>query len=197
VARQFALTWDYRCPFARNAHEAVVKGLKEGRDWDVRFWPFSLDQAHIDEGETPVWQRSLDDAQGMGGVRALLWGIAVRDAFPDQFLDFHAAAFRARHDEGKKIAEDAVLRAVAESVGLDADAVAEEVASGRPLKALEAEHSEAVERWAVFGVPTVIDGEEAVFVRIMERGNVDDFAQALDLVASTRLNEFKRTRIPR
>jgi hypothetical protein len=196
VARQFAVTWDYRCPFARNAHEAVVNGLREGRDWDVRFWPFSLDQVHVEEGETPVWERGLDEA-GMGGVRALLWGIAVRDAFPDHFLDFHVATFRARHDEGQKIAEEPVLRAVAESVGLDADAVAEEVSSGRPLKALEAEHTEAVDRHAVFGVPTIIEGDEAVFVRIMERGNVGDWAEALDLVGSTRINEFKRTRIAR
>jgi hypothetical protein len=196
VARQFAVTWDYRCPFARNAQEALVNGLREGRDWHVRFWPFSLDQVHVDEGETPVWERGLDEA-GMGGVRALLWGIAVRDIFSEHFLDFHLGVFRARHDEGQKIAEESVLRAVAESVGLDADDVAEEVASGRPLKALELEHTEAVERYAVFGVPTVIEGDEAVFVRIMERGNVDDFAQAVELVASTRLNEFKRTRIPR
>jgi len=196
VARQFAVTWDYRCPFARNAHEALVAGLREGRDWDVRFLPFSLDQIHVEEGETPVWERGLDES-GTGGVRALLWGIAVRDTFPDHFLDFHVAAFRARHDDGKKIAEDAVLREVAAGVGLDADAVAEEVASGRPLKALEAEHTEAVDRYAVFGVPTIIEGDEAVFVRLMQRGNVDDFAHALELVPSTRINEFKRTKIPR
>ncbi|HYH48336.1 MAG TPA: DsbA family protein [Acidimicrobiia bacterium] len=196
MARQFAVTWDYRCPFARNAHEAVVAGLREGRDWDVRFWPFSLDQVHVEEGETPVWQRDLDET-GVGGVRALLWGIAVRDAFGDKFLDFHVAAFRARHDEGKKIADEAVLREVAAGVGLDPSAVAEEVASGRPLKALEAEHTEAVDRYAVFGVPTIIDGEEGAFVRMMERGNVDDFAHALEMMPSTRLNEFKRTRIPR
>ena len=196
MARQFALTWDYRCPFARNAHEALVNGLREGRDWDVRFWPFSLDQIHIEEGETPAWQRDLDE-KGMTGVRALLWGIAVRDAFPDKFLDFHMGVFRARHDEGKKIADEAVLREVAITVGLDADAVAEEIASGRPLKALEAEHTEAVDRYAVFGVPTIIDGEEAVFVRLMERGNAADLEQALGLVGSTRLNEFKRTKIPR
>jgi hypothetical protein len=196
VARQFAVTWDYRCPFARNAHEALVKGLREGRDWDVRFWPFSLDQIHVEEGDTPVWERGLDE-QGTGGVRALLWGIAVRDAFPDHFLDFHLAVFRARHDEGQQIGEEPVLRAVAGSVGLDPDAVADEIASGRPLKALEAEHTEAVDHWAVFGVPTIIDGDEAVFVRIMERGNVDDWAEALALVGSTRINEFKRTKIPR
>ena len=31
----FAVTWDYRCPFARNAHEHVVTGLQGGADWDV------------------------------------------------------------------------------------------------------------------------------------------------------------------
>jgi hypothetical protein len=75
--------------------------------------------------------------------------------------------------------------------------VAAEVASGRPLKTLEAEHTEAVDQYATFGVPTVIEGDEAVFVRLMERGDVGDFEQALGLVGSTRLNEFKRTKIPR
>jgi len=196
VSRSFAVTWDYRCPFARNAHEALIKGLQEGRDWDVRFLPFSLDQVHVEEGQTPVWERDLDDEHATG-LRPLLWGVAVRDAFPEHFLDFHGRVFRARFDEGHKIVKEDVLRAAAQEVGLDPDAVATEVASGRPLKVLEAEHTEAVERHAVFGVPTVIDGEEAVFIRLMERGNVDDFERALDLVGHTRLNEFKRTKIPR
>ena len=28
----FSVTWDYRCPFARNAHEHIVVGLDVGRD---------------------------------------------------------------------------------------------------------------------------------------------------------------------
>lgn len=195
MTRRFGLTWDYLCPFARNAQEAVVAGIRDGRDWDVRFWAFSLDQVHLEEGDTPVWERPLDDAGR--GVRALLWGIAVRDTFPEHFLDFHLAVYRARFDDGQQIPKEEVLRAVAVQTGLDADAVAAEVASGRPAKTLEAEHSEAVERHAAFGVPTIIDGDEAVFVRIMERGNVADLEQALALVGDTRLNEFKRTKIPR
>jgi hypothetical protein len=195
VTRRFGLTWDYLCPFARNAQEAVVAGIRDGKDWDVRFWAFSLDQAHLEEGDTPVWERPLDDAGR--GVRALLWGIAVRDSFPDQFLDFHISLYRTRFDDGQQFNEEAVLRGVATKAGLDADAVAAEVASGGPAKTLEAEHSEAVERYAAFGVPTIVDGEEAVFVRLMEQGNVDDLEQALGLVGDTRLNEFKRTRIPR
>lgn len=195
MARQFAVSFDYRCPFARNGHESVVQGLREGRDWDVRFLPFSLDQVHVEEGEPPVWER---DPEVWGtGVSALLWGIAVRDNFPDHFFDWHVAAFAARHDEGRKIAKTEVLADVATSVGLDADAVAAEVQSGRPLKVLADEHSEAVKRWRMFGVPTFIVGERAVFVRVMDRKNPDDVERVLDLLEWTDLNEFKHTSVPR
>jgi DSBA-like thioredoxin domain len=195
MTRQFAVSFDYRCPFARNGHTSVVQGLREGRDWDVRFLPFSLDQVHVEEGETPVWDR--DPEVWGSGVLALLWGVAVRDSFPDHFYDWHIAAFAARHDEGLKIAKVDVLAGVATSVGLDADAVAAEVASGRPLKVLAEEHTEAVQRWNVFGVPTFIVGERAAFVRLMGRDNPGEIDGVLGLLEWTDLNEFKHTSVPR
>ncbi|MGO9874493.1 MAG: DsbA family protein [Acidimicrobiia bacterium] len=195
MARQFAVSFDYRCPFARNGHESVVQGLREHRDWDVRFVPFSLDQVHVEEGAPPVWERD-PDVWGTG-VNALLWGIAVRDSFAPQFLDWHVAAFAARHDEGRQIGKVDVLADVATSVGLDADAVAAEVASGRPLKVLAEEHSEADRRWHVFGVPTFIVGERAAFVRLMDRANAAEVDKVLDLLDWTDLNEFKHTSVPR
>jgi len=195
VAREIAVTFDFRCPFARNAHEAVVTALREGADLDVRFLPFSLDQAHVEEGDPPVWERQ--PSEWGTGVTALLYGIAVRDQFPERFFDFHLAAFAARHDEGKKLGREEVVREAAAAAGLDVDAVAEEVWSGRPLKALAAEHTEQVERWNAFGVPTFIEGDQAVFIRFMERNRVDDLERALELLDWTRFNEFKRTQIPR
>jgi predicted DsbA family dithiol-disulfide isomerase len=195
VAREIAVTFDYRCPFARNAHEAVVTALREGADLDVRFLPFSLDQAHVEEGDPPVWERQPEEWGT--GVTALLYGIAIRDQFPDRFFDFHLAAFAARHDEGKKLGREEVVQEAAASVGLDVDAVAEEVWSGRPLKTLAVEHTEQVERWNTFGVPTFIEGDQAVFIRFMERNRVDDLERALELLDWTRFNEFKRTQIPR
>jgi predicted DsbA family dithiol-disulfide isomerase len=194
MAHDFAVTFDYLCPFARNAHEAVVTALRDGADLQVRFVPFSLNQAHTEEGEQALWDR--DPEAWPGGVTALVYGLAVRDAFPDQFLAFHIAAFAQRHDHGHKF-DAAVLDETARTVGIDLDALKAEIATGRPAKTLAVEHTEAVERWAVFGVPTFIDRDEAVFIRFMERGRVHDLHQALDLLAWTRLNEFKRTRIPR
>jgi hypothetical protein len=195
MTRHFAVTFDYRCPFARNGHEAVVTGLREGRDWDVRFLPFSLDQAHVEENEVPVWDRP--PAERGTGVLALQWGIAVRDNFADRFFDFHVELFAARHDHAQKLGTIEVVQGVATKVGLDVEAVAAEVDSGRPLKTLAEEHTEAVKKWNVFGVPTFVEGDSAVFIRFMERNRADDVDRALDLLPWDRLNEFKHTSIPR
>jgi len=195
MARSIGVTFDYRCPFAYNGNAAVVAAVRAGTDVEFAFRPFSLDQVHVAEGDAPMWER---DPSGWGtGVLSLLYGVALRDHFPDHFLDAHLALFAARHEHGLQLQDEAVLRDAVASVGLDPDAVAEEAWSGRPMKVLAAEHTEAVERWAVFGVPTYIEDDQAVFVRFMERGRVDDLERMLDLLQWTRLNEFKRTRIPR
>jgi DSBA-like thioredoxin domain len=174
----------------------VVTAIKkELLDVDWRFLAFSLDQAHAEEGETPVWERP--PLERGTGVLSLQWGIAIRDHFNDLFFDFHLAMFAARFDDGRKIGKEEVVRDVAASAGLDVDAVAAEVESGRPLATLAAEHTESVDRWAMFGVPTFCEGDEAVFVRFMERDRTDDLERMLELLGWDRLNEFKRTQIAR
>jgi hypothetical protein len=189
----FEVTFDYLCPFARNAHEALVSYVREGGEAKVRFRPFSLNQVHIPEDEPPVWERTPETWGS--GVTGLLYGIAVRDTFPDQFLDFHVGAFSLRHDQGGKLKVEE-LNKVAEAAGIDTDVLSKEVWSGRPLATLAAEHKESLSRWNVFGVPTFIQGENAVFIRFMERNNVADLRRALELLDWTRLNEFKHTSIP-
>src|SRR5437762_753349 len=107
----FAVTWDYRCPFARNAHEHLIAALQGGADWDVTFVPFSLNQVHVDEGEPDVWE----DKSKASSLLAMEVGIVARDTLPaEQFLKVHQALFTARHDEGRDIREEGVLRAILE-----------------------------------------------------------------------------------
>ncbi len=190
---RFAITFDYLCPFARNANEAVLSALAAGEPWEVTFRPFSLAQSHVEPGESAVWERDEDAS----GLLALQWGIAARDHTPEVFGSVHRALFAARHDEGRDISDESVVREAVGAAGGDVELLAKVVASGEPRRSLASEHTEAVDRWGVFGVPTFISGEEAVFVRFMERDRVDDVARALELVEWTRLNEFKRTRVPR
>ncbi len=195
MARSVAVTFDYRCPFAYNGNAAAIAAIRGGTDVEFTFRPFSLDQVHVGEGETPMWER--DRSEWGTGVVSLLYAIAVRDTFPERFFDAHLALFAARHDQGLQLQDEDVVRGAVASAGLDPDAVAEEAWSGRPLKVLADEHTEAVDRWGVFGVPTYIEDDQAVFVRFMERGRVDDLERMLDLLQWTRLNEFKRARVPR
>src|SRR5205823_13606012 len=104
MSLSFAVTWDYRCPFARNAHEHLLTALAAGADWEVRFVPFSLGQVHVGEGEADVWDEPEKDT----GVVALQAGTLVRDLRPDAFPAVHRALFAARHDHGLKIKDRAV-----------------------------------------------------------------------------------------
>jgi hypothetical protein len=172
----------------------VIAAVRGGSDLDVRYVTFSLDQVHVPEGEAPMWER--DPSEWGTGVLALLYGIAARDSFPDQFLDAHLELFAARHVHGGKLDEEDVLRDAVARAGLDPDAVAAVAHAPETLKALAADHTEMVDEYDVFGVPTFIEGDQSVFVRFMDRGNPDDVERMLELLSWTSLNEFKRTKIP-
>lgn len=202
MTRSFAVTWDYRCPFARNAHEHLLSALDAGADWDVRFLPFSLGQAHVEEGGTSVW----DDPGQDTGLLALQAGVWVRDHLPERFRALHRALFAARHDEGLQIKEPDVIRAVLAANGVDAADVFAAIDDGSALKAVRAEHEGFVESHNVWGVPTFVSGEAAVFVRVMDRskdgndpeGSTRTIERILDLLEGwPELNEFKHTSIPR
>jgi len=196
----FAVTWDYRCPFARNACEHLVVALDAGAPWDVTWTPFSLNQVHVKEGEADVW----DDPTHAPALLAMQIGIAVRDHFPEHFNRIHVALFAARHDDGLDIRDDAVLRDVLVGAGVDPDAVLRVLETGTPLETFRKEHERSVADHHVFGVPTFIAGNQAVFVRFMHRPQGDaelartTIERALDLVTGwPDLNEFKHTSIPR
>ena len=195
MARSVAVTFDYRCPFAYNGNLAVINAIRSGSDVEFRFVPFSLDQIHVEEGEPAMWEREPDEWGT--GMRALLYGVAVRDAFSDKFFDAHTALFAARHEHGKQLADEDVLKEAVASAGLDADAVAEEAWSGRPLKTVKEEHTDCVDNYGAFGVPTYIEDGQAAFVRFMKRGDVPDLERMLEWLAWGDLNEFQRPRIPR
>jgi hypothetical protein len=194
----FAVTWDYRCPFARNAHEHLAVALASGADWDVTFLPFSLSQAHVPEGGAPVW----DDPAKAGDLLALAAGVVVRDQYPDQFLDAHVALFSARHDESLDIRKPDVVSSVLDKAGVPGNKVLAEVASGAPIKEIRQAHERAVGELDIFGVPTFVVHDAAVFVRLMSRP-AGDVALAqrtvqgvLDLFDTMPdLNEFKYTKL--
>ena len=198
--RRFAITHDYLCPFARNAAEVVVRALEAGEPLQADFRAFSLSQVHLEEGEAPVW---APGAEPRSGVLALQWGLAVRDHLPGRFPAAHLALFAARHDQGRDLNDPEVLAEAVALAGVDPGEVEKLVASGRPAAALADDHTWAVDTARVFGVPTFVTPQRAVFVRLMDRPATGEAARAtLDRVLTMvedwpDLNEFKATAIPR
>ena len=196
MTTSFAVTWDYRCPFARIGHDHILTGLADGADWDVRFLAFSLDQAHVEEGGTPVW----DEPDRYPGLTANLAGIVVRDRHPERFHRAHRALFDARHEQSLDLRDRGIVAKVLDDAGLDGGSVLAEVDAGWPLEVLREEHTSAVAGQQVWGVPTFIVGDRAVFVRLMRRPEGDaqlarrTVDRILDMLTEwPELNEFKHT----
>jgi DSBA-like thioredoxin domain len=199
MTTSFAVTWDYRCPFARNAHDHLITALEAGADWDVTFLAFSLDQPHVEEGQPSVF----DVPDRYPGLLANEVGIVVRDRQPDKFLAVHRALFDARHAGAADLRQRDVIAAVLQANGVDPASVWTEIDDGWPLETFRKEHTMAVDNLSVFGVPTFIVGPDATFVRLLNRadGNAELAARTItriiDLVEGwPELNEFKHTSVP-
>ena len=198
MARSFGLTFDYRCPFARLVHDHVVEGLRAGAQWNVTFLPFCLGQAHVEPGQKDVWDRTDSDS----GLLALQLAISLRDQQPDSFLDFHQSMFNYRHVEGGALRDREKLAAIMKESGADPEKAFADVESGRTLQVVQDEHSRFVRSHSVWGTPTFIVEDKAVFVRLLDHAHGDQALAArtvdriLDDIDWPILNEFKHTSVP-
>ena len=87
-----------------------------------------------------------------------------------------------------------------------ADAILDLIHSGAALTRVQAEHEGYVSSHTVWGVPTFIAGDQAAFVRLMDRSpvgtdpavSIRTVERVVDLLTGwPDLNEFKHTSIPR
>lgn len=193
--RSFRLNYDYRCPWTAIVHDTVLDGLEAGADWDVTFEPFSLGQVHVEDGETPIWDRPEDDS----GLEALQVSVVVRDAHPDAFLAVHRGLFALRHHRGEQLDRNHI-DAVLTEAGVAPDDIWSAVDDGSALATVRDEHTAQTKDHEVWGVPTFIVGEQAVFIRFLERSDgdgklaIDRVDRVLELIADgANLNEFKHT----
>jgi hypothetical protein len=86
--------------------------------------------------------------------------------------------------------------------GADPDAAFADVETGRPLSVIRDEHTRYVRSHQVWGTPTFVVDDKAVFVRLLDHAH-GDAARAqsavnriLDDIDWPILNEFKHTSVP-
>lgn len=198
MPRSFGLTFDYRCPFARLVHDHVVEGLRASADWNVTFLPFCLGQAHVEYGEPDMW----DSPERDSGLLTLQLAISLRDQQPHAFLDYHQAMFNYRHTHGGNLNDRAHITTIIERAGGNAQEAFADVESGRPLNVVRDEHTKYVNSHQVWGTPTFVVEDKAVFVRLLDHAHGDGASaqrtinRILDDIEWPILNEFKHTSIP-
>ena len=194
----FDLSFDYRCPFAKNIHLHVLRALDAGAEFSVNFVPWTMSQGYKDEGAPDVWNDPAHDAD----LLSLAASISVRDQQPALFLWVHEALFRARHERAIRLVTLEELEGVLAPLGVDVALVKDDLASRRP-HAVIGESFLKFAKFEAFGVPTFVVGDDATFVRYMKppTGDAEDSIKLIEsivthIAAQPELNEFKHTRLP-
>jgi hypothetical protein len=193
----FKLSYDYRCPFAKNLHLHAITALRAGGDFDVTFVPWTMSQGYKAPGAPDVWDDPSRDEEHL----ALAVSTSIRDLQPDYFLNAHEALFRARHERSIRLVSIKEIDDVLRPTGVDLDQVMADVASRRPHQVI-GESFREFERYEAFGVPTFVVGDDATFVRYMTMPN-DSPKESVTVIESlvqlmttqSALNEFKHTKV--
>ncbi len=193
----FQLSYDYRCPFAKNIHLHVIAALRAGADFDVTFVPWTMSQGYRASAAPDVW----DDPERDPELLALAVSTSVRDLQPELFLDVHEALFRARHERAIRLVTGDEIRDALAMTVVDLGSVFDDVASRRPHKVI-GESFREFERYEAFGVPTFVVNGDATFVRYMNppiepAASITLLESLVTLMSDeSALNEFKHTKVP-
>jgi 2-hydroxychromene-2-carboxylate isomerase len=93
----------------------------------------------------------------------------------DFFNPFHLLLFEALHRERKDIASEEVLKEVAGKARLDIPKFMEDLRSDASRQRVGQDHMEAVERYRIFGVPTLVINQKWPF--FVKLGSLPDSAE--------------------
>ncbi len=196
--KTFDVSYDYRCPFAKNIHLHLVSALEAGADFEVNFVAWTMSQGYKAEGAPDVW----DDPERDAELLSLAVSVSIRDLQPELFLQAHAALFKARHEQGIRLVTMQQIEQALAGLDIDLDRVRTDLESRRPHQVI----GDNFKRYAgleAFGVPTFVVGNDATFVRYMTPPTSDPQASValIDSIVTLiehqpELNEFKHTRLP-
>jgi len=194
----FHLSYDYRCPFAKNLHLHVVEALRAGADFDITFVPWTMGQGHRAEGAPDVWADPRQDSANL----ALAVSASIRDLQPDRFLDAHESLFRARHERAIRLNTIEQITEVLAPLGVDMDDVIDDLETRRPFDVLGQSFA-YMAQFEAFGVPTFVVNNDATFVRYMKPPTGDGVASTAIISSLVTMmaeqvdvNEFKHTKVP-
>lgn len=157
---------DFVCPYAWTAQRWLFDVQKElGDDLEIDWRYFSIEQVNKAEDAPNVWEHPNDGSSST--VRAFQGVHAAGKQGRDQYLAYMAALYNQRHINKRNLGTQQILEETATQVGLDLDQFREDLKSDEVFGIFQNDHTEAVEKYGIFGVPTIMfESEECAYLRI-------------------------------
>lgn len=146
--------FDPLCPWAWRT-SLWIREARTVRDLHITWRVFSLRENNRDKDPLAADPVQIDDA--------LRVALAARQHGGDDAVDrFYLAIGRARHEQHQDLRSGQVLEAALLEAGLPASLYAQATGDPTTIDAVLAEHAEAVERYAAFGVPWLVVGDQQI-----------------------------------
>ncbi|MYC29136.1 MAG: hypothetical protein F4X65_03475 [Chloroflexi bacterium] len=128
-----------------------------GQEVNIDWKPFSLEQVNSDKGdEFKYWEQpgALDGSDNT--LLAHRAGLAAKRQGKDAFESFFLALLKLRHEERRSLTEMEVMEEAVKNSGIDMARFREDLADPDLLREIGESHTEAVEEYGAFGVPTYV-----------------------------------------
>lgn len=130
---------------------------------------FILEQVNFQAKRGPDWKVWEDETFPSRDLPPLEAAKCAALQGEETFRRFHLLLFRARHQKKLDITNQLILLDVAKEAGLDGERFARDLKGRGQREVVAREHLEAVEKFGIFGVPTLIfDDGMPLFVKLKE-----------------------------
>ena len=163
---------------------AKVREESTGNDTNVEIdWqPFSLEQVNSDKGEEfKFWEQPGAQDGSDNTLLAHRAGLAAKRQGKEAFESFFIALLKLRHEERRSLTEMEVMEEAVANSGIDMARFREDLADPDLLREIGESHTEAVEEYGAFGVPTyVFPNGSTAFVKM----HIPPAEQAADIYES-------------
>jgi predicted DsbA family dithiol-disulfide isomerase len=156
-----------------------------GDHLEITWRSFSLEQANRTnralEPEWRVWEQPDDyPSRGLWPFRA---AEAARNQSPAAYNRYRMALLRAKHEDQRDIADRKVLCDVAQEESLDLEQFEADLADRRLLERIGNDHTRAIQRFDVFGTPTLAFGPgQVAYVKMLPPPPAEEALSVFDAV---------------
>ena len=165
---------------------------------DIHWKCFSLEQDHSTKGEDfKLWDHPEIPSRSLKALQAAKCAQAQGTHL---FEPFHLLLYEAFHKQKRDTTRDEVLQEIAQEAHLDVERFMEDLGSDTSRQWVGDDHREAVEKYEIFGVPTLVFEEKWPFFLKLgtlpdsKEENVNFFIEIKEVVERRPyLLEMKRT----